>query len=230
MSLSLRATKGRTTMMHNTAPLWMGVAAIAGLVAIVGTGVAYVLYDFGLNASVFVGAIAAGIAAVALWIGWAPAKDSGPKPVVPTAQPVTPITDAPIATTPETPVAKAEPATPAAAAPANVTETPPTPVQPATPAVPDPVLADLPPVTPALVKPDLMTAPRNGAADDLKLLKGVGPKLEQSLHQAGIYHFDQIASWTAAEAAWVDDNIDGVRGRATRDDWVAQARALAGTV
>ncbi len=43
----------------------------------------------------------------------------------------------------------------------------------------------------------------------------------------GFYHFDQIAGWTAAEIAWVDRNIEGFKGRATRDDWVAQARMLA---
>ena len=40
------------------------------------------------------------------------------------------------------------------------------------------------------------TAPREGGADDLKKIKGVGPKLEELLHGLGIYHFDQIAAWT----------------------------------
>ena len=39
-----------------------------------------------------------------------------------------------------------------------------------------------------------------------------------------IFHFDQIAAWTAAEVAWVDDNLEGFKGRVTRDEWVAQAR------
>jgi NADH-quinone oxidoreductase subunit E len=55
----------------------------------------------------------------------------------------------------------------------------------------------------------------------------VGPKLEALLHSMGYFHFDQIAAWTAAEIAWVDDNLEGFKGRVTRDDWVAQARALA---
>ena len=42
----------------------------------------------------------------------------------------------------------------------------------------------------------------------------------------GIYHVDQIASWGPGEIAWVDDNFDDFRGRATRDEWVAQAREL----
>ena len=43
----------------------------------------------------------------------------------------------------------------------------------------------------------------------------------------GFYHFDQIANWTDAEIAWVDSNLEGFKGRATRDEWVAQAKILA---
>ena len=76
-------------------------------------------------------------------------------------------------------------------------------------------------------KPRTMKAPRKAGPDDLKLIKGVGPKLEALLHQMGFFHFDQIAKWTAAEVAWVDQNLEGFKGRVTRDDWVAQAAILA---
>ncbi|MCU0817611.1 MAG: NADH-quinone oxidoreductase subunit NuoE [Cypionkella sp.] len=76
-------------------------------------------------------------------------------------------------------------------------------------------------------KPAALSAPRGGKADDLKIIKGVGPKLEELLHSLGFYHFDQIAAWTAAELAWVDDNLEGFKGRASRDAWVEQAKALA---
>ncbi|SDX19964.1 NADH-quinone oxidoreductase subunit E [Roseicitreum antarcticum] len=76
-------------------------------------------------------------------------------------------------------------------------------------------------------RPETLSAPRDGGADDLKQIKGVGPKLEELLHSLGFYHFDQIANWSDAEIAWVDDNMEGFRGRVTRDDWVAQAKALA---
>lgn len=75
-------------------------------------------------------------------------------------------------------------------------------------------------------KPTLLTEAREGKADDLKQLKGVGPKLEQQLHGMGVYHYDQIAAWTDEEVAWVDDNLEGFKGRVSRDDWVGQARAL----
>lgn len=76
------------------------------------------------------------------------------------------------------------------------------------------------------VKPDLLSAPRNGEADNLKQIKGVGPKLEQLLNALGVYHFDQIAGWSSAEIAWVDSNLQGFKGRVSRDGWVAQARIL----
>jgi NADH-quinone oxidoreductase subunit E len=76
-------------------------------------------------------------------------------------------------------------------------------------------------------KPQTMTAPREAGADNLKLIKGVGPKLEAMLHKMGFFHFDQIAKWSAAEVAWVDENLEGFKGRVTRDDWVAQATVLA---
>jgi NADH-quinone oxidoreductase subunit E len=71
-----------------------------------------------------------------------------------------------------------------------------------------------------------LTAPRDGGADDLKKIKGIGPKVEAMLNDLGIYHYDQIAAFSDAELAWVDENLKGFRGRASRDGWVAQARDL----
>jgi predicted flap endonuclease-1-like 5' DNA nuclease len=79
----------------------------------------------------------------------------------------------------------------------------------------------------APAKPATLTAPRGGAPDNLKEIKGIGPKLEAMLHGMGFYHFDQIAGWSAAELAWVDENLEGFKGRASRDNWVAQAAVLA---
>ena len=82
------------------------------------------------------------------------------------------------------------------------------------------------------VKPAGLSTPKGGKADDLKVILGIGPKLEALCHKRGFYHFDQIANWTAGEIAWVDDNLEGFKGRVTRDKWVAQAKILAagGTV
>lgn len=77
-------------------------------------------------------------------------------------------------------------------------------------------------------RPQALDGARDGNADDLKRIKGIGPKLEQLCNSLGFYHFDQIASWTADEVAWVDANLEGFKGRVTRDEWVAQAQTLAG--
>ena len=68
-----------------------------------------------------------------------------------------------------------------------------------------------------------------GKIDDLKLIKGVGAVLEQRLNDAGIYHFWQIAKLRKAQM----ESLEGMLrfpGRMTRDNWKAQARALAKTV
>ncbi|MFV0358716.1 NADH-quinone oxidoreductase subunit NuoE [Tropicimonas sp.] len=77
-------------------------------------------------------------------------------------------------------------------------------------------------------RPASLDAPRDGTADDLKRIKGIGPKLEELCHKLGYYHLDQIAAWTPDEVSWVDENLEGFRGRVTRDDWVGQAKILAG--
>ena len=76
-------------------------------------------------------------------------------------------------------------------------------------------------------KPATMSGPRDGGADNLKEIKGVGPKLEKVLNEMGFFHFDQIAGWSEKEINWVNQNITGFKGRVTRDDWVAQAKILA---
>ena|SRR5690606_16104827 len=76
----------------------------------------------------------------------------------------------------------------------------------------------------AQVQPSGIARPER--PDDLKLISGVGPRLEEKLHALGIYRFEQIAAWTAEEIAWVDSHLN-FRGRILRDDWKRQAEALA---
>ena len=74
-------------------------------------------------------------------------------------------------------------------------------------------------------QPETLTEARDGGADDLKKISGVGPKLEELLNSLGFYHYDQIAAWTTAEIAWVDNRLK-FKGRIERDDWMAQAAEL----
>ncbi|MBY5397458.1 NADH-quinone oxidoreductase subunit E [Rhizobium leguminosarum] len=64
------------------------------------------------------------------------------------------------------------------------------------------------------------------APDDLKMISGVGPKIEATLNEIGIFTFAQVAGWKKAEREWVDGYLN-FRGRIERDDWVKQAKALA---
>jgi predicted flap endonuclease-1-like 5' DNA nuclease len=62
--------------------------------------------------------------------------------------------------------------------------------------------------------------------DDLKVISGVGPALEKTLNELGVYTYEQIGSWTERDIAWVDARLK-FKGRIERDDWVKQAKALA---
>ena len=75
-------------------------------------------------------------------------------------------------------------------------------------------------------RPPVLSSARDGTPDDLKLISGVGPKLEGVLHGLGIYHFDQISKWKKAERDWVDGYLR-FKGRIERDDWIKQAKVLA---
>jgi predicted flap endonuclease-1-like 5' DNA nuclease len=76
-------------------------------------------------------------------------------------------------------------------------------------------------------RPATLPAARGGQPDNLKEIKGIGPKMETMLHGMGFFHFDQIAAWSTSELAWVDQNLTGFKGRASRDNWVDQAKILA---
>ena len=69
--------------------------------------------------------------------------------------------------------------------------------------------------------------PTDGAPDDLKKIKGVGPKFEKDLNSKGIYYFRQIGAWKVADIKMVEELIDSIPGRIKRDEWVKQAKALA---
>jgi large subunit ribosomal protein L21 len=73
---------------------------------------------------------------------------------------------------------------------------------------------------------NLLTEARDGKADDLKKITGVGPKLEGLLNENGVFHFDQIAAWTPSEIAYMDDQLS-FKGRIERDGWIDQAKQFA---
>ncbi|WP_350335554.1 50S ribosomal protein L21 [Coralliovum pocilloporae] len=79
---------------------------------------------------------------------------------------------------------------------------------------------------PADAAAPLFTAPE-GDKDDLKKISGVGPVLEGKLNALGITKFEQIVNFSADDIAKVDEVLN-FKGRIERDDWIAQAKELAG--
>jgi len=65
-----------------------------------------------------------------------------------------------------------------------------------------------------------------GKNDDFSKLKGVGPKAAEAIVAAGVTSLEQIAAWSDEDVAWADENIKGAKGKASRDDWRGQAKAL----
>lgn len=66
-----------------------------------------------------------------------------------------------------------------------------------------------------------------GAPDDLKRIKGIGPKLEELCNSLGVSRFDQIAAWRGKDIAEVDAHLGRFTGRIVRDRWTEQAKLLA---
>lgn len=64
------------------------------------------------------------------------------------------------------------------------------------------------------------------ARDDLKKIRGIGPKLEKLLNQHGITRIQQIASLSATDIQELSEKLEAFPGRIERDGWVESAREL----
>jgi predicted flap endonuclease-1-like 5' DNA nuclease/predicted nucleic acid-binding Zn-ribbon protein len=62
--------------------------------------------------------------------------------------------------------------------------------------------------------------------DDLKMIKGVGPAIEKTLNEMGIFRFRQIADMSEYDIDRVARRLKGFHSRIYREDWIGQARAL----
>ena len=85
-------------------------------------------------------------------------------------------------------------------------------------------------IAPKAAKPKVLytDGATDGAPDDLKLIKGIGPKFEKELNSNGVYYFRQIGAWKVADVKVVEEKIKSLAtGRVKRDDWVKQGKALA---
>ncbi|PRD41262.1 hypothetical protein C5748_22430 [Phyllobacterium phragmitis] len=75
-------------------------------------------------------------------------------------------------------------------------------------------------------KPPVLASKNITDRDDLKLIKGIGPKNERVLNALGIHTFRQIAAWTPEEAEWMGHHM-AFPGRIERELWIDQAKVLA---
>ncbi|HYW16559.1 MAG TPA: hypothetical protein VE891_10470 [Allosphingosinicella sp.] len=66
----------------------------------------------------------------------------------------------------------------------------------------------------------------SGPPDNLRLMKGVGPKMVAQLKEFGITRFDQLAGLTETELTLLDKRMGAFEGRLVRDRVVEQARYL----
>lgn len=171
-------------------------------------------------------------------------KEPAPAPLAATPPPPPPAPEPkpapePAAKLPEEPTVPAEPVaeTPAAKPkPARAAKPKPQPAAtiPEEPAVPAPAPKAAPkPAKPAAKpaaspEPEPAPSPAPAAkADNLQLLKGVGPKMVALLNGLGVTSFRQIADWTDADVAAIDPQLGAFQGRIARDNIVDQAGYLA---
>lgn len=88
---------------------------------------------------------------------------------------------------------------------------------------PAPAPAPSPVAAPA---PTAAPTPAAADGDDLRRIKGVGPKLVIMLNDLGVSTFAQIAAWSDADIDRVDAELGRFQGRIRRDNWVEQAKLL----
>jgi predicted flap endonuclease-1-like 5' DNA nuclease len=100
----------------------------------------------------------------------------------------------------------------------------------AAPAQRNSALIDAPPAAAIVPPPVLAAAPADAAVegDDLTRIKGLGPKIAAALRALGVSRYAQIAAWTDEDVTKIDAQLGAFAGRATRDNWIEQARLLAG--
>jgi predicted flap endonuclease-1-like 5' DNA nuclease len=150
----------------------------------------------------------------------APVVEPAPKPAAKSRVAAKPAAKKTVA---KEPVAKAaaKPATKAAAKPAaKKAAAKPAPAEAA--AIPEEPTVPAPPPAAEPAAP-----PAKSGADNLQLLKGVGPKLVVLLNGLGVTSFRQIADWTDADVAAIDPQLGAFQGRIARDNIVDQAGYLA---
>ena len=71
--------------------------------------------------------------------------------------------------------------------------------------------------------PQVSTFPNE---NNLRMISGIGPFIEERLHAMDIYTYEQISNFTPADIKRMNVAIEYFAGRIERDEWVAQAKEL----
>ena len=220
--------------MTDIAPKRNGIIAISALFGLLAAAVALFAFAYSVPGAILIGLIVAVIVAIILWMGWQDTNSGNASDATTgTATTSTAAARSDATATAASPVAAKPAATKAAAKPAaakpaaKAAAAKPTAKAAAKPAAKPAAKAAAKPAAKAAAKPAVLAKARAGGADNLKMIKGVGPVLEKALHTTGVFHFDQVGAWTKADAEWFDDNVKGANGRVIRDGWVKQAKILA---
>ena len=66
----------------------------------------------------------------------------------------------------------------------------------------------------------------NTLRDDLQQIRGVGPAIEKTLNELGIYRYQQISNMSEYDIDRIARRLKGFHSRIYREDWIGQAREL----
>lgn len=66
-----------------------------------------------------------------------------------------------------------------------------------------------------------------GLRDNLREIKGIGPAIEKTLNELGIFRYAQVAQMTRYDIERIANRLKGFQSRIEREDWIGQARELA---
>ncbi len=130
--------------------------------------------------------------------------------IIPAAEPVGPVHSKPIVTA----AAPLMAPIPVKSEELHIENTQPLVSEPETIAIPQPA-----------TEPELLKKPRQGSADDLTLINGIGKAIQNKLFAVGIFHYDQLADLNELQIDWLNRST-GFTGRAERENWSAQAKKL----
>ena len=75
-------------------------------------------------------------------------------------------------------------------------------------------------------KPLIRSAPRPSGKDNLQEIEGIDRDMEERLNELGIYHYDQIAKWSAKNCHWVEEYLTLEDSQIKEQSWIEQAKGL----